>query len=114
VNDRERVLDLRGVAAPPRRNGELVFDAPWESRVFGVTMALHEDGRFAWDEFRERLIAAIARAESDQATGAPFPYYVCWLEALEELLAVKGLCGADALRARAGALAARPAGHDHR
>ena len=36
--------ELEGVAAPPRANGELVFAAPWESRVFGVTMALREAG----------------------------------------------------------------------
>ena len=33
-------LDRDGPAAPPRRNGELVFAAPWERRLFGVTMAL--------------------------------------------------------------------------
>jgi nitrile hydratase accessory protein len=114
VNDRERVLDASGPAAPPRRNGELVFAAPWESRVFGITMALHEQGRFEWDEFRDRLVAAIARAEGAHAPGVPFPYYACWFEALEALLAAKGLCAADAVRARTGELAARPAGHDHR
>jgi nitrile hydratase accessory protein len=114
VKDRERVLDARGPAAPPRRNGELVFDAPWESRVFGITMALYEQGRFEWDEFRGRLIAAIGREEREHPAGAPFPYYACWLAALEELLAAKGMCAAAALRERAGELAARPAGHDHR
>jgi nitrile hydratase accessory protein len=113
VKDRERVLDASGPAAPPRRNGELVFAAPWESRVFGITMALYEQGRFEWDEFRGRLIAAIGREERAHPVGAQFPYYACWLAALEELLAAKGVCAEEALRARAGALAARPAGHDH-
>ena len=31
-------------AAPPRDNGELVFEAPWESRAFGVAVALHDAG----------------------------------------------------------------------
>ena len=31
-------LDAEGPAAPPRSNGELVFEAPWEARLFGVTM----------------------------------------------------------------------------
>ena len=31
-------------AAPPRRNGELVFEVPWESRAFGVALALCEAG----------------------------------------------------------------------
>lgn len=119
----ERVLDPTGPAAPPRRNGELVFRAPWESRVFGATLVLYDRGAFTWDEFRERLIAAIARAEAVRAPAAPapvaapesapFPYYECWLEALEDLLAAKGLCAADALATREQALAARPPGHDH-
>lgn len=111
----ERVLDASGPAAPPRRNGELVFHAPWESRIFGLTLVLCEQGHFGWDEFRERLIASIARAETGQASapGAPFPYYACWLEALEALLADRGLCRGEALLARERMLAARPPGHDH-
>ena len=34
-----------GAAAPPRSNGELVFEAPWESRSFGMAVALSEPGR---------------------------------------------------------------------
>jgi hypothetical protein len=56
-------LDLEGPAAPPRSNGELVFAAPWESRAFGLAMALHNGGRFEWEGFRRQLIAAVARAE---------------------------------------------------
>ena len=33
-------LDTEGPAAPPRANGELVFTAPWQSRIFGTTMHL--------------------------------------------------------------------------
>lgn len=114
MNEREHLLDADGPAAPPRRNGELVFEAPWEGRVFGVTLALHEQGRFVWDEFRDRLIAAIARADGTVAQGEPAPsYWACWLTALEGLLEAKGLCSDAALDARAKTLAARPAGHDH-
>jgi nitrile hydratase accessory protein len=109
----EHVLDTGGAAAPPRSNGELVFQAPWESRVFGLTMALYEQGHFDWEEFRERLIDAIARAEAELGSDRSFHYYACWLEALSDLLAAKGLCGADSLAERESALAARPHGHDH-
>lgn len=109
----EQLLDADGAAAPPRANGELVFHAPWESRVFGLTMALYEQGRFEWDEFRERLIRAIAAAESRLAPGEPYNYYACWLEALQELLAAKALCAPEVVAAREAELAARPAGHDH-
>lgn len=109
----EAVLDVDGAAAPPRANGELVFAAPWESRIFGVTMALYADGRFEWEEFRRRLIAAIARSEARLSPGEAFQYYVCWAEALGELLHDLGLCDVDSIGARENALAARPPGHDH-
>jgi len=113
TSDREGVLDAEGPAAPPRTNGELVFHAPWESRIFGLTMALYDQGRFEWDEFRDRLIEAIATAESRLESDAPFHYYACWLQALQGLLAAKGLCAPSALSEREGRLAARPRGHDH-
>ena len=52
-----------GPAAPPRSNGELVFEAPWESRAFGVAIALHDAGAIDYEEFRARLIAEIAEHE---------------------------------------------------
>ena len=45
-------LDLDGPAAPPRANGELVFEHPWQSRMFATTMALCEAGVIDYDEFR--------------------------------------------------------------
>jgi hypothetical protein len=54
---RRIAADANGPAAIPRRNGEPVFDEPWESRVFGMAVGLCERGFYVWDEFRERLIA---------------------------------------------------------
>lgn len=111
----EAVLDWDGPLSPPRRNGELVFDALWESRVFGMTMTLYERGAFEWNEFRDRLIAAIALWERAHDRDDPsYRYWDCWLAAFESLVAAKGLCAEDALEARVAALAARPTGHDHR
>ena len=113
----ERVLPEAGPGAPPRANGELVFEEPWESRAFGIAVSLHEQGLFAWDEFREQLIAEIAAWESDhpgaRTAEAGYRYYDRWLAALEKLLAEKGLCAQGDLEARARAYAARPHGHDH-
>ena len=109
----ERLLDGAGPTAPPRRNGELVFQAPWERRLFGLTMVLHARGAFAWAEFRDGLIAAVARAEARLEPEEPLNYYGCWMQALQELLAAKGLCASEALAAREIELAERPAGHDH-
>ena len=52
-------IDIDGRAAPPRRNGELVFDAPWEGRAFGITVALLEREGLGWDAFRPYLVRAI-------------------------------------------------------
>ena len=92
--------DVDGPAAPPRSNGELVFEAPWESRVFGLTLALFEGGHFEWDEFRELLIDEIARFESRADPGEAYRYYVCWQSALERLLDAKGLCASESLAER--------------
>jgi nitrile hydratase accessory protein len=103
-------LDIDGPAAPPRSNGELVFAAPWESRAFGLAMALHDGGFFEWEAFRQQLIAAVRRAE---AAGGDFSYYRCWLEALQTLLDSLGVVDTGTVDGLAAELACRPAGHDH-
>ena len=81
------VAGMTGGAAPPRRNGELVFEAPWQGRVFGMALALVERLGLDWKEFQQRLIAEIgARPE--------VPYYDCWLAALERLAVDHGALSA--------------------
>lgn len=65
---------------PPRRNGELAFDAPWQSTVFALAAAVIEHA-FGGDRepFRQQLIAAIA-AEPDR------PYWESWTAALEAVV----------------------------
>lgn len=107
-------LGIDGPSAPPRRNGELAFAAPWESRVFGLAVALEEQGLFEWREFQQSLIAEIRRWESEnEAARGDFRYYDHWQAALERLLERKGICSAAELDDRARALADRPPGHDH-
>jgi len=103
-------LDVEGPAAPPRSNCELVFAEPWESRAFGLAMALHDGGLFEWEAFRQQLMAAVARAE---AAGGEFSYYRCWLEALQTVLDRRGLVDVAAVASLAEELACRPSGHDH-
>jgi nitrile hydratase accessory protein len=112
VTSRERVLPLEGRGAPPRANGELLFAEPWESRIFGMTLALFEAGRFAWPEFQARLIEAIAQHEAERGEGE-YQYYACWLEAFRALAAAKGWLDPSALDALEQELLARPPGHDH-
>ncbi|MEE9277099.1 MAG: nitrile hydratase accessory protein [Dehalococcoidia bacterium] len=94
----ERVVaDMQGAAAMPRKNGELVFDAPWQGRAFGLVAGLHEEGLYDWDEFRDRLIAEIAAAEK---RAEAFDYYNCWLRAFEDLLTSKGIVSVDEVEER--------------
>jgi nitrile hydratase accessory protein len=106
-------LPIEGPAAPPRRNGELVFDAPWQTRLFGMTMALHEAGAFEWEDFRQRLIAAIGDWDASHGEAEPYEYWTHWQTALEGVVDEIDLVSAAALDDRASAYAARPAGHDH-
>jgi nitrile hydratase accessory protein len=95
---REAVAAMEGVTALPRSNGELVFQAAWEGRAFGMAVAVHEQGGFEWEAFRTRLVARIAEAERGPG---PFEYYRCWLTALEDVLAATGLAAPEALAERA-------------
>jgi nitrile hydratase accessory protein len=106
-------FELSGAATPPLSNGELAYDAPWQGRVFGIARSLAEHGVFTWDEFRESLIAAIARWEAASITGE-YRYYDCFLAALEALLLERRLLAAGELAERVGRYEARPPDHDHR
>ncbi len=104
-----RIALMEGEAALPRKNGELVFEAPWEGRAFGLAVALCDARTFPWDDFRDRLIAAIAL---DEAAGNPTTYYERWLAALETLLRDRGLVSDDEIAARIAEIAEEDE-HDH-
>jgi nitrile hydratase accessory protein len=89
---------MDGAAALPRKNGELVFEAPWEGRAFGVAVALSDQRLYQWDEFRQHLIAEI---QAGDARGAETTYYERWLAALERTLVERGLVTPEELDARA-------------
>ena len=107
------LLDTAGPAAPPRDNGELVFRAPWESKAFGLALALTDCGLIDWEDFRQALIGEIGGWEATHPSGEGWSYYDCWLRSLERVASAKGLVGAGAVADRAAQLAALPAGHDH-
>ena len=99
----DRIESLSDDLAVPRRNGELVFQAPWEGRAFGLAVALCDGRQFAWDDFRSRLVAEIAAAEEH---GDDSPYYERWLASFERLLLETGVIAADELDARTAEFAA--------
>lgn len=82
---------LEAVPTIPRDEGGPVFREPWEAQAFAMTLALHEEGLFAWTEWTDALGAAIKEA---QAAGDPDngeTYYSHWLVALERIVTDKGL-----------------------
>jgi nitrile hydratase accessory protein len=113
--DRSTVNDmtLDGIIAPPMANGELVFELPWQGRIFGMARALCNKGLYEWDEFREHLIAEIGAWDAASAPEQEYHYYELFSLALQKLLAEKGICDSAELNARASEFQQRPAGHDH-
>ena len=108
----ETEMSLSGQAAPPMANGDVVFDAPWQSRVFGMARVLCEQGVYTWDEFRGCLIQRIAdwQRDSDQQD---YCYFNHFLAAFTDLVTRKALCSSEELKRRTLLLESRPHGHDH-
>jgi nitrile hydratase accessory protein len=78
--------------SPPRNNGALCFGQEWERTAFGVALGLSRAGYFEWEDFRQQLIAAIARWEASHALDdQSWSYYECWLSALEAVIIESGL-----------------------
>lgn len=71
--------------APPRQNGQLRFERPWEGRIFAVALALAREGHYEWEVFRQRLIASISAWEAGHSDWSrDWDYYQRWLQALEQ------------------------------
>jgi nitrile hydratase accessory protein len=68
-----------------------VFREPWEAQAFAMTLTLHEQGVFAWDEWAAMLGETIkaAQAAGDPDTGDT--YYHHWLATLERMVAEKAV-----------------------
>ena len=74
-----------------------MFREPWEAQAFAMALALHERGLFTWPEWAATLGDEIKRAQAagDPDTGET--YYRHWLDALERMVAEKGVTDAQTL-----------------
>ena len=107
------VTAANGPEALPRFNGELVFNAPWESRAFGVAIALHDAGAIDYEVFRSRLIAEIAENAREHGAGEDGgAYYERWLDALQQVLIEQEIVSEAELGERTADIAHAWA-HDH-
>ena len=79
------------VPSIPRDAQGPVFREPWEAQAFAMALALHDRGLFTWSEWAATLGDEIKRAQAagDPDTGET--YYRHWLNALERMVAAKGL-----------------------
>lgn len=104
--------DPGAALALPRSNGELVFDAPWQGRLFGLVVHLCQAGAFEWNEFKKHLIETI----DDSGTGEtcdPAVYYRQFGEAFCRLAAEKRFFDDAVLDARTVTEVRRMAHDDH-
>jgi nitrile hydratase accessory protein len=87
----------REVPSIPRDAEGPVFREPWEAQAFAMALALHERGVFTWPQWAVTLSDEINRAQAagDPDTGET--YYRHWLNALERLVAEKGVADAATL-----------------
>ena len=74
-----------------------VFREPWEAQAFALTLSLYDRGLFKWPEWATILGDEIKKAQAagDPDTGET--YYRHWLNALERLVAEKGVADAATL-----------------
>jgi len=106
----QRIADMDETVALPRKNGELVFEAPWEARAFGLAVALNEQGLYPWTEFSGNLAETIATAESASESSV---YYERWLATLEQTLLDQALVTQEELDNQMVLQALHDAHHDH-
>jgi nitrile hydratase accessory protein len=81
-----------GDEAPlPRDNGELVFEEPWQGRALGMAVVALDRLGVPWADFRRHLANAIAIRPVIADESSATAYYAAWLDALEGLLAERGV-----------------------
>ena len=83
-----------------RRDGEPVFDDPWQAQVLGVAFSLVDRGVFSAQDWSEALGAALRQAAAAGAPDNSATYYGAVLATLEQLTAAAGAVCVEAMAAR--------------
>ena len=82
----------------PRDHDGPVFREPWEAQAFAMTLALYERGLFTWPEWAATLADEIKKAQAGGDPDTGETYYQHWLNALERMVAHKGVTDPATLR----------------
>ncbi len=90
------IVDTTEDAADSKLNMPLddegpVFAEPWQAQVFAMTLQLHEQGLFEWNEWAAMLARKIREAQQAGDPDLGNTYYNHWLAALEQILVEKEL-----------------------
>lgn len=99
--DSSMAEDRRLAALPslPRDEGGPVFAEPWQAQAFAMAVKLNEAGLFTWTEWVEVFSRHLRQGEkTGHDSGSE--YYLCWLSALEDIVAEKRLLGRRELQQR--------------
>lgn len=92
-----------GLRPLARRDGEPVFDEPWQAQTLAIAAALVDSDAISAARWSQTLGAALRKAEAEGAEDSPQTYYRSALVALETSLVDAGyLCAGD-LEARVAA-----------
>ena len=87
-------LALAKTLLPPTAEGEPVFQAPWQARIFALMVSIVNDKFVPWKSFQSRLVAEIdsckTQARSETASAVELNYYSSWLAAAERTLIEEG------------------------
>ena len=86
----------------PRDNGELVFEEPWQGRALGMAVVVLDRLDVPWADFRRHLASAIAVHPAAKDESPATAYYAAWLDALERLLAERGVIDVGSVKSDAG------------
>jgi nitrile hydratase accessory protein len=74
-----------------------IFREPWEAQAFATALLLHQRGVYSWSEWAQALSREITAAQAAGDADLGDTYYHHWLNALEALIAAKGLSSGDEL-----------------
>lgn len=77
---------------------QIVFQSPWHSQLFAITVQLSESGNFTWKEFVDVFGKSLnrARIKKENLDGND-DYFNCWLEALEKIIVSKEIGNSNIL-----------------
>ena len=87
-------------AQMPRDAEGPVFEEAWQAEAFALTVRLHEQGCFTWNEWAATLAAVLREVRERGETDDGSRYYHHWLAALERLVTAKRVVSADELDRR--------------